>query len=103
MPGIRWLPFAREDLPAIAAFYRVCETHDENSERASLTGLAEFWDSPRSVPKADTLAGFDTGGDIVATAWAGCNRAVTEKRKVYLGGAVHPRRRGEGIGRNILQ
>ncbi|MEO6999011.1 MAG: GNAT family N-acetyltransferase [Terracoccus sp.] len=101
--GIRWRPFERQDLPAIAEFYHACETHDENPERTSLAGLEEFWDSPRSVPESDTLVGFDTSGDIVATAWAGCNRAVIEKRGVYLGGAVHPRRRGEGIGRVVLQ
>lgn len=102
VPGIRWRPFAREDLPAIAAFYRVCEAHDENPERTSLPGLEEFWDSPRSVPEADTLAGFDASGEIVAAAWAGCNRAITERRGVHLGGAVHPSRRGQGIGRLVL-
>ena len=103
LPGIRWCPFARDDLPAIAEFYRVCETHDENPERTSISSLEEFWDSPRSVPEHDTLTGFDAIGGIVATAWAGCNRAVTEKRGVYLGGAVHPSRRGAGIGRAVLR
>ena len=103
LPGIRWRPFDRDELPAIAAFYQVCEAHDDNPERTSLTGLEEFWDSPRSVPESDTLAGFDASGEIVATAWSGCNRAVVEKRGVYLGGAVHPSRRSEGIGRAVLR
>ncbi|OFE15571.1 hypothetical protein BA895_22435 [Humibacillus sp. DSM 29435] len=103
LPGIRWRPFARNDLPVIAAFYQACETHDENPERTSLASLEEFWDSPRSVPEHDTLAGCDASGDIVATAWAGCNRAVTQKRGVYLGGAVHPSRRGAGVGQAVLR
>ncbi|MEP7332780.1 MAG: GNAT family N-acetyltransferase [Terracoccus sp.] len=103
LPGIRWRPFTREDLPAVAEFYQVCEAHDENPERTSLPGLEEFWDSPRSVPEHDTLSGFDAGGNIVATAWSGCNRSVTEKRGVHLGGAVHPSRRGVGIGRAVLR
>lgn len=103
LPGIRWRPFDRDDLPAIAAFYREVENHDDNPERTSLSGLEEFWDSPRSVPEHDTLAGFDVNGKVSATAWAGCNRVVTEKRLVYLGGAVRPSRRGEGIGRAVLQ
>lgn len=102
LPGLRWRPFAREDLPAIDAFHQVCERVDKNPERSSLPDLEEFFDSPRSVPELDTLAGFDAGGAVVATAWAGCNRAVTEKRGVYLGGAVHPGRRGQGIGRAVL-
>lgn len=55
------------------------------------------------MPEHDTLAGRDSRGEIVATAWSGCNRVVTDKRGVYLGGAVHPKRRGEGIGGAVLR
>jgi mycothiol synthase len=102
-PGTTWRSFGRDDLPAIAEFYAECEAVDHNPERQSLVGLQEFWDSPRSRPDEDTLVGFDSGGRVVATAWAGCNRVVTERRGVYLGGAVHPDRRGEGIGRAVLR
>lgn len=103
LPGISWQPFEREDLPAIAEFCTECEMYDQNPERTRLADLEEFWDSPRSVPEEDTLVGFDTDGRVVATAWAGCNRAVTEGRRVRLNGAVHPNRRGEGIGTAVLQ
>ncbi|MBC9735489.1 GNAT family N-acetyltransferase [Nocardioides marmotae] len=103
LPDLSWRPFGREDLPAIAEFYAGCEAHDRNPERQSLAGLQEFWDSPRSRPDADTLVGYDPDGRVAATAWAGCNRAVTEQRGVYLGGAVRPDRRGEGIGRSVLR
>lgn len=102
-PGISWQPFGRNDLPAIAEFYTECETYDENPERTSLADLEEFWDSPRSVPDEDTLVGRDSGGHVVATAWAGCNRSITVRRGVRFAGAVRPDRRGEGIGRAILQ
>lgn len=100
--GITWRPFAREDLPDIAAFYTECEGYDDNPERTSPADLQEFWDSPRSVPEADTLVGRDPDGRVVATAWAGCNRVITERRGVHLAGAVRPDRRGEGIGRAVL-
>ena len=103
IPGITWRPFGRDDLPAIAVFYADCETYDRNPERRSLSGLQEFWDSPRSCPDADTLVGYDGSDRIAATAWAGCNRVVTARRGVYLGGAVHPNRRGDGIGRAVLR
>ncbi|MGN6415539.1 GNAT family N-acetyltransferase [Flexivirga sp.] len=103
LPGISWQPFGREDLPAIAEFYTECETYDANPERTSLADLEEFWDSPRSVPEADTLVGHDADGRIVATAWSGCNRAITERRIGRLVGAVRPDRRGEGIGTAVLQ
>lgn len=103
LPGIAWQPFGRDDLPAIAEFYTECEAYDANPERTSLADLGEFWDSPRSVPEEDTLVGHDDEGRVVATAWSGCNRAITERRAVRLSGAVRPDRRGEGIGRAILQ
>lgn len=103
LPPICWQPFSREDLPDIAAFYTECEAYDENPERTSLRNLEEFWDSPRSVPEADTLVGRDTDGRVVAAAWSGCNRAITERRACRLAGAVRPDRRGEGIGTAVLQ
>jgi len=102
IPGITWRPFGRDDLPAIADFYAECESFDRNEERQSLSALREFWDSPRSRPELDTLVGYDAAGRVVATAWAGCNRVVTEQRRVRLGGAVRPDRRDEGIGRAVL-
>lgn len=102
-PGLTWRPFDRDDLPRIAEFYADCEAYDHNPERHSLSGLQEFWDSPRSHPDADTLVGYDGSDRIVATAWAGCNRVVTERRGVYLGGAVRPDRRGQAIGRAVLR
>lgn len=103
LEGISWQPFGRGDLPDIAVFYAECETYDENPERSSLADLEEFWDSSRSVPEEDTLAGRDVDGRVIATAWSGCNRVVTEERRVRLGGAVHPTRRGEGIGDAVLR
>jgi mycothiol synthase len=100
--GVAWRAFERADLPEVAGFYSECEAFDRNPERHSLAGLEEFWDSPRSRPEEDTLLGVDDLGQVVATAWAGCNRVVTDRRGVYLGGAVHPSRRGEGIGRAVL-
>jgi mycothiol synthase len=103
VPGISWRASERADLPAIARFYAECEEFDRNPERRSLAGLEELWDSPRSRPDQDTLLGVDGADRIVATAWAGCNRVVTETRGVRLNGAVHPSRRGEGIGRAVLR
>ncbi|WP_374968188.1 GNAT family N-acetyltransferase [Terrabacter sp. BE26] len=103
LPGLTWRPIRRDDLPAVAAFFGECEEYDHNPERQSLTGLQEYWASPRSRPDEDTLVGYDAAGTIAALAWSGCNRVVTETRGVYLGGAVRPDRRGEGIGRAVLQ
>lgn len=102
LPGLTWRPIDRDDLPAVAALYAASETHDDNPERRSLSGLEEYWDSPRSRPDEDTLVGLGADGTVVAAAWSGCNRVVTERRGVHLGGTVRPDRRGEGIGGAVL-
>lgn len=102
IPGFTWTPFDRDDLPEIADFYATVESFDRNPERSSLADLQDFWDSPRSVPEEDTLVARDESGRVVATAWSGCNRSVTDVREVFLGGAVHPSLRGRGIGRLVL-
>lgn len=102
LDGLTWTPFTREALPEVAAFYAVVEEHDANPERTSLDELVDYVDSPRSVPEEDTLLGRNRDGQIIATAWAGCNRPLTEMRSVFLGGAVHPDRRGQGLGRAVL-
>jgi ribosomal protein S18 acetylase RimI-like enzyme len=103
LPDIAWRPVGRADLPAVARFYAECEEFDRNPERHSLIGLEEYWDSPRSRPDQDTLVGLDSADAVVAVAWAGCNRDVTERRSVHLGGGVHPSRRGQGIGEAVLR
>ena len=103
IPGLTWRPIERDRLPAVAELFAECEAYDDNPERWSLAGLREYWDSPRSRPDEDTLTGWDGAGRLVAVAWAGCNRVVTERRGVSFGGAVRPDRRGEGIGRAVLR
>lgn len=103
VPGLAWTPFARADAPALLDLYAACERADDNPERWSLAALLEYWDAPRSRPAEDVLVGRDpTTGDVVAVAWSGCNRAVTERRGVHLGGAVHPSLRGRGVGRAVM-
>jgi len=100
--GVTWTPLQRADLPDVAAFRVLCEEHDDDTERTSLTGLVEYVDSARSRPQADVLVGRGGDGTLVALAWAGCNRARTDRRTVALRGAVHPTHRGRGIGRAVM-
>lgn len=102
LPGLAWRPLGRGDLEAAAAVFAASEAHDANPDRQSLTGLQEFWDADRSRPEDDVLLARDEAGEGVAVAWAGCNRAITERRGARLNGAVRPDRRGEGIGRAVL-
>jgi mycothiol synthase len=103
LPGLTWRGFTRADVPEVAALYAACEAADDNPERRSRGSLEEYVDSPRARPLDDVLVGRDAAGAVVAIAWAGCNRVVTERRGVHLGGAVAPHRRGEGIGRAVLR
>ncbi|MCM0620020.1 GNAT family N-acetyltransferase [Nocardioides bruguierae] len=100
--GLRWTPLVRADLPDLARLYEVTTAHDEDPERQSLPMLEEFVDSPRSRPAEDVRVGRSEDGTLVAVAWAGCHRSITEVRRVHLGGAVHPAWRRRGIGGAVL-
>lgn len=101
--GLTWRPIGRDDLPAVATLYAAAAAHDDNPERMSLETLQDYWDAARSRPEVDTLVARDEAGRAAAVAWSGCNRAVTERRGVHLGGVVRPDRRGEGVGRAVLR
>ncbi len=103
LPGITWRRGDRADVPAIARLYAEAEAHDRNPERMSASDIEEYWDSPRSVPDEDLILGHDSGGALVAVGWSGCNRSITQVRRVHLGGVVDPSRRGEGIGTALLR
>lgn len=102
LPGLTWQSPTRDELPELAALYAASDAYDRNPERMSLERLEDYWDSPRSVPDADLIVGRDGDGVVAAVGWSGCNRDVTQVRRVFLGGTVHPVRRGEGIGRVLL-
>lgn len=102
LPGLTWHVPDRGELSEYAALYAASDAHDRNPERMSLDRLEDFWDSPRSQPEADLIVGRDGHGAVVALGWSGCNRELTEVRRVFLGGTVHPARRNAGIGRALL-
>ncbi|WP_052590715.1 GNAT family N-acetyltransferase [Luteipulveratus mongoliensis] len=100
--GLSWKPWTLEDVPALHAYYADVEGADQPSERVGADDLRSYLTSPRNRPERDTLAGRDSGGQIVAVASCRCADRDGSLRRAWFRGSVHPSRRGEGIGRAVM-
>lgn len=97
-----WKPWRLDDVPDLQAYYVQVEREDQPSERIGADDLRSYLDSPRSRPERDTLVGRDSQGQVVAVASSRCTDSDVTPRRAWLGGSVHPSRRGEGIGRAVM-
>ncbi|MFI2365099.1 GNAT family N-acetyltransferase [Promicromonospora sp. NPDC019610] len=100
--GLTWRPWTRADVPALATLVRAVQEADGRDWFTPADEIAETFDAPAYDP-ADTLLGLDADGTPVAYAHA--ERFPTEGATIlraWLLGGVHPSRRGEGIGTELL-
>ncbi|WP_318278972.1 GNAT family N-acetyltransferase [Agrococcus baldri] len=99
---LAWRPATLDDVPRVTALnntiaeadgapYR--ETEDETREE-----LGAAW---RDL-EHDSLLGFDADGDLRVTAFVAWFPGDTTTVRTFAFGGVHPERRGEGIGREVL-
>ena len=99
---LRWRPATIDDAPLVTVLtntmaeadgapYR--ETEDETREE-----LGAAW---RDL-EHDTLLGFDAEGELRAAALVSAFPGDTTTVRAFAFGGVHPARRGEGIGREVL-
>lgn len=101
--GLTWRPWSRADVPALAELLRAVEQADGRDWFTSADEVADLFDAPVFDPTTDTLVGLDADGDMRAHAWVERypTAGVTLLRASVTGG-VHPTRRGEGIGTELL-
>lgn len=100
--NLRWRPATRADVSALWAVKALVSRHDAEPYVETLDEVEEVFAAPWRRMETDSLLGFDAGGDL--RAWALVEQPpgdVTELRAFCWGG-VHPHRRGEGIGRELL-
>lgn len=103
---LSWRPATRADAPAWLALRNHIARADAEPYAETLDEIEELFDGTWRDLSADSLLGFSTRpeDDGALVAWAQVESPpgdVTEVRAFCWGG-VHPQRRGEGIGRELL-
>nr|WP_274997428.1 GNAT family N-acetyltransferase [Promicromonospora iranensis] len=106
--GLTWRAATREDAPTWLALRNLIARADAEPYVETLEEIEEIFEGAWRDMAADSLLGFalstGSGADGELVAWAQVERPpgdVTEVRAFCWGG-VHPDRRGEGIGRELL-
>ncbi len=99
--GLTDRPLTRDDLPAVAALYADAERVDDTGEHYDAHDLGEYWFAPFVEPEHDLRVVLD-GDDVVAVGAAVATPTFRDAYGVHLDGRVHPDRRGQGIGRALL-
>lgn len=100
--GLTWRPWTPADVPALTALMHTAHEADGRDWFTSADEVAETFGAP-AFDAADTLLGLDADGKPLA--WAHAQQFPTDgvsTLRVSLSGGVHPARRGEGIGTQLL-
>ena len=100
--GLTWRPAVPGDAPAVLELQNAILSADGAPYRYSLDEVVESLDSPNLDAAADTLLGLDGDGVPRAYAAVGLPAGDTTLVRAYVEGGVHPDRRGDGIGRELL-
>jgi ribosomal protein S18 acetylase RimI-like enzyme len=101
--GLLWRPWTRQDVPALAELMRAVEEADGRNWFTAAAELDELFGAPVFDATADTLVGLDADGTMRAHAWVERNPTQgVSLLRVSVTGGVHPERRGEGIGTELL-
>lgn len=100
--GLSWRPLVAEDAPALLELENTVFAADGVPFRWSLEELVDELAQPWLDLSQDSLIGLDSAG--VARAWALATTTPGDETlvRVFADGGVHPDRRGEGIGREVL-
>ena len=94
-------PLTRDDIPGWAALLAAVEKVENTGEHFSAEDLAEEMDNPDTEVGKDFVGAFD--GDTQVGYFSVMPRGVTDGAyKVHVEGSVHPDRRGEGIGTELV-
>lgn len=100
--GLTARPLSDDDAAAVAALLSAAEEVDDTGEFPDAEDVAEWWRGWGLEAERDGLAVCDPSGALVAYATAIASPTFRDTLPVYLEGRVHPDRRGEGLGRELL-
>lgn len=100
--GLTWRAATNGDLPALFELRRAAGAVDHPRSMVMMDGLEEEFDRSDFDPAVDSVIAFDPDGRAVAYASSTAEASQDTIVWVTLHGAVHPERRGEGIGTSLL-
>lgn len=100
--GLAWRAATRADAPALLELKNTIADADDEPYRESLEEVTETFDASWRHFDTDSLLGFDDDGVLRAYALVDTMPGDTSTVRVFVWGGVHPDRRGEGIGRELL-
>jgi len=99
---LNWRPLRRADVPALTELMAAAEAVDQADEHYDEDDvIEEFWNGLIDL-EADTRLVW-AGAELVGYASLFGQRRVREVHSVWLTGAVHPRHRRRGVGRQLLR
>lgn len=101
MATLRWAPPTRDDDAAWVELLAAIEEVDRHGETYSQEEIDDEWASVWAHPATDSIFGWD-GPDLVAFGWLQTQVGQAKGHRIECWGGVHPARRGEGIGRQLL-
>jgi len=100
--GLTWRPATRDDAGALLDLRNLVAEVDGEPYRESLDEMLEILDAPWRDLAADSVLGLDAAGVLRAYGYVETMPGDTTRVRAFLWGAVHPDRRGEGIGRQLF-
>ncbi|MFD6177076.1 MULTISPECIES: GNAT family N-acetyltransferase [unclassified Isoptericola] len=100
--GLTWRPATTADAPALLELRNTIAAADHEPYRETLAEVVETLEAPWRDLAADTVLGLDAAGALRAYGSVESMPGDTLLVRAFLWGGVHPERRGEGIGREVL-
>jgi mycothiol synthase len=100
--GLTWRPMTRDDAPWLLDLQNVILQADSASYRHTLAEVEDALDAPWRKLATDSLVGIDDTGALRAFANVDAPPGSNRTMRVFVSGGVHPSRRDEGIGRQLL-
>jgi ribosomal protein S18 acetylase RimI-like enzyme len=102
-PALAWRRLHADDAAALAHFLNDVYAADDYPIVMSREEAGHELAHPDIDLAADTIAGFDRDGRMLARGVVAARRSVASQVRVFLEGDVHPSVRGRGIGSALLR
>lgn len=101
--GLTWRPMSVDDVPQLSQVVAAIETADEQPYRTSVAEVSEWFDGEWKDHARDTLAGYDTTGEMRAFGQVTTAPGDESVVRAFLAGGVDPEWRGRGIGTALVR